>query len=216
LAQADPIFPQQRLGSIRLLHDEDQEIELFDWCGGSIQYSHSLVDSVKAARLELGKEQAKSQKLFEELQELIKAKADHENELLEKFSKLLNEKKAKIRDQQRALSRAGADTESVEMASRPREEIASPPPAASKKAGPSRRGKRKAATPEPEEMDVDDEPVNDEEDDEVTRNTSDEETTENDDVEDERPAAAAKKAVESRADAMDQDGSATESEDDGL
>ncbi|ELR08802.1 hypothetical protein GMDG_03478 [Pseudogymnoascus destructans 20631-21] len=90
----------QRLGSLRLLHDEDQEIELFDWCGASIQHSHSLTSTLKSAQVDLLKEQSKSQKLAEQLEDLLKAKGDHEHALLEKFSLLLNEKKAKIRELQ--------------------------------------------------------------------------------------------------------------------
>lgn len=48
-------------------------------------------------------------KLNIQLQELVEAKKQHEDELLEKFRHLLNSKKAKIRDQMRLLSTAKVD-----------------------------------------------------------------------------------------------------------
>ncbi|OBT80248.1 hypothetical protein VF21_00646 [Pseudogymnoascus sp. 05NY08] len=198
----------QRLGSLRLTHDEDQEIELFDWCGASITHSHSLTHVLKSAQSDLLKEQAKSQKLAEQLEELIKAKGDHEHVLLEKFALLLNEKKAKIRE----LQGVRREVE-MEMPSRHKKEGS---PVVEEKAGKSRRGKRKAETVEPEEggeMDVDvDEEHGKEEG--ATRDTSDEQETED---EDEEPVPAKKAGGRGgKAEAMDQDGSATESEDDGL
>lgn len=198
---------QQRLGSLRLLHDEDQEIELFDWCGASISHSHSLTSTLKSAQLDLVKEQAKSQKLALQLEELIKAKGENEHSLLEKFSLLLNEKKAKIRE----LQGGGGE---VEMPSRHKKEDS--PVVDSKKAGASRRGKRKAETVEPEEMDVDADEEGKEE--EATRDTSDDQETED---EDEEPVTAKKAGgrggkAEPVDQDMDLDGEATESEDDGL
>ncbi|KAL5352856.1 hypothetical protein ACLOAV_002804 [Pseudogymnoascus australis] len=181
----------QRLGSLRLPHDEDQEIELFDWCGASILHSHALTSTLKSAQADLHKEQAKSQRLAEQLEELIKAKGENEHVLLEKFALLLNEKKAKIRELK------------VE-----------------EKKGAARRGKRKAETVEPEEaeeMDVDEEPGKEEG---ATRDTSDDQSTADED-EDEEPVPAKRGGgrggkAEPVDQAMDQDGSATESEDDGL
>ncbi|OBT56030.1 hypothetical protein VE04_03513 [Pseudogymnoascus sp. 24MN13] len=152
----------QRLGSLRLALDEDQEIELFDWCGDSIQHSHSLTHTLKSAQSALVKEQAKSRKLAEQLEDLLKAKGENEHALLEKFALLLNEKKAKIRELQ-----GGGGVGEVEM--------------------PSRHKK------EEEEHETEDE--------------------------DEEPVAAKRgggRGGKVEAEAMDEDGSATESEDDGL
>ncbi|KFY26064.1 hypothetical protein V491_01477, partial [Pseudogymnoascus sp. VKM F-3775] len=118
----------QRLGSLRLPHDEDQEIELFDWCGASITHSHSLTSTLKSAQADLHKEQAKSQKLADQLEELIKAKEENEHSLLEKFSLLLNEKKAKIRE----LQRGGGE---VEMPTRHKKEKEEEPVVETEKAG---------------------------------------------------------------------------------
>ena len=53
-------------------------------------------------------------RLNESLAELVKLKAEEENSLLEKFSLLLNEKKLKIRDQQRLLASANVDPARLE------------------------------------------------------------------------------------------------------
>lgn len=54
------------------------------------------------------------EKLDQQLEDLIKAKKEHENALLEKFQHLLNAKKLKIRDQQRLLASAKVDPEKGE------------------------------------------------------------------------------------------------------
>ncbi|KFY32779.1 hypothetical protein V495_08748 [Pseudogymnoascus sp. VKM F-4514 (FW-929)] len=223
----------QRLGSLRLPHDEDQEIELFDWCGASIIHSHGLTASLKSAQSSLLAEQAKAQKLAEQLEELIKAKEESEKALLGKCAVLLNEKKRRIRELEGVRREVEGEME-VEMPSRHKkedeeEEVGN---GNGKKAGGARKGKRKAETVEPEEgdeMDVDGEEKEEEE----TRDTSDDQETEDED-EDEEPVHATrgggkkaehvpatrsrgKKAEpEPEPEAMDEDGSATESEDDGL
>lgn len=68
--------------------------------------------------------------------ELIKAKISHENELLQKFSTLLNEKKLKIRDQQRLLASSNVDSEKLST-------IEATWDLGAQAAGTSRAGKRK-------------------------------------------------------------------------
>ncbi len=70
--------------------------------------------------------------------ELVKLKTENENQLLEKFSLLLNEKKLKIRDQQRLLASTGVGPGKAEAVEDSRKATPSRP------AGPSRKGKRKA------------------------------------------------------------------------
>lgn len=48
-------------------------------------------------------------KLSQQLADLMEAKSQHENQLLANFAQLLNEKKLKIRNQQRLLASATAD-----------------------------------------------------------------------------------------------------------
>jgi hypothetical protein len=86
------------------------------------------------------------------LEDLIAAKATHENELLKKFCDLLNEKKSKIRDQQRLLASAKVDpvkiraVQAARKTSKPRE------------AGASRPGKRKAKNGQEETTEEEDKP----------------------------------------------------------
>lgn len=49
-------------------------------------------------------------KLNTQLEDLVQAKNDHDDQLVAKFVQLLNEKKLKIRNQQRLLASANIDT----------------------------------------------------------------------------------------------------------
>jgi hypothetical protein len=89
---------------------------------------------------------AQIKKLEEGMDELVRLKTSHENALLEKFSILLNEKKLKIRDQQRLLSASNIDPEKLEAVARSRD-------SRSRSAGPSRSGKRKLAVKDDESDD---------------------------------------------------------------
>jgi hypothetical protein len=48
-------------------------------------------------------------KLTQQLADLMQAKSQHENQMVVNFAQLLNEKKLKIRNQQRLLASAAAD-----------------------------------------------------------------------------------------------------------
>ena len=105
-------------------------------------------------------------KLEESLADLLKEKKNHEDQLLEKFSLLLNEKKLKIRDQQRLLASSNVDPARLAAVEESRSVRAH-------SAGPSRRGKRKVRPREQsdneesdgfENMDVDEAPNESEQD----------------------------------------------------
>lgn len=92
-----------------LVQNDEQEIQLFDWCGAAItstnaleQHCHSLRDCAHAAEITI-------HQLNEQLQQLIGAKEQHEEQLLANLVRLLNEKKLKIRNQRRLLDTAGPD-----------------------------------------------------------------------------------------------------------
>jgi len=155
------------LGSLRLACDEEQEIELFDWCVESVQHASDVATQLR-------KELAKSQKLFGEVQELLKAKASSETELLEKFSQLLNTKKAKIRDLETQMGVSGFEAPARAEAPSAAASKEESPVVETKKAGASRAGKRKAAAPEPEEETTDDETTEDEKQGEDDLTTEDE------------------------------------------
>ncbi|KAI9784081.1 MAG: hypothetical protein M1816_001053 [Peltula sp. TS41687] len=99
----------QRLGTISLQQDDTQEIELFDWTGLSAQAAITAEDEKRSLETRLEARDEAIKQLNKQLEDLIKAKAEHENALLEKFSELLNSKKLKIRDQQRLLSGSKVD-----------------------------------------------------------------------------------------------------------
>lgn len=113
------------------------EIELFDWCGLTVQSRNKTNFEVEELQSKLQEKDAEAQRLKEELADLVQRKIDHENSLIEKFSLLLNEKKLKIRDQQRLLASATVDPAKLQAVERSRD-------ARSRSPGPSRIGKRKA------------------------------------------------------------------------
>jgi hypothetical protein len=127
-------------------------------------------------------------KKFEEsFADLIKQKNQSENQLLEKFSLLLNEKKLKIRDQQRLLASSSVDPVKLETVEGSRTAFQE------RSAGPSRKGKRKVGenTQPPsddesdggfEKMEVDEAPDSEQDD----ARTADEETEDETASEDER------------------------------
>ncbi|KAK4970422.1 hypothetical protein LTR66_007239 [Elasticomyces elasticus] len=96
----------QRLGSLILTQDDEQEIQLFDWTVLSCTHSTHLKTELSTLQSSLVMQQGLVKQLQEQLDELIRAKKEHENQLLAKFAELLNAKKLKIRDQQRLLNGA--------------------------------------------------------------------------------------------------------------
>lgn len=92
-------------GTIKLeLSEVIDDVNLFDWT--SIVVTDR--DALRAHVLRLEKEAKDSQTTIDamrkELDELIQAKQDHETQLLAKFAELLNQKKLRIRMQQRQLA----------------------------------------------------------------------------------------------------------------
>jgi hypothetical protein len=80
---------------------------------------------------------------------MVKLKKNYEDDLIEKFSLLLNEKKLKIRDQQRLLASANVDPAKAAAVERSRTS------AKSGSAGPSKPRKRKAGQMGQDETDSD-------------------------------------------------------------
>ncbi|KAK4067866.1 hypothetical protein Trihar35433_6426 [Trichoderma harzianum] len=147
----------QRLGSIELKHDENEGIELFKWCAETTdalaQSNVALAEAAAHAKeLETTVKELKSQ-----LDELITSKEDDETALLLKFRDLLNEKKVKIREQQKIL--AAGPIQSSQQASQRLQPADTQP---SRTPAPSRPRKRKVQAaeasknePEEDEMEVD-------------------------------------------------------------
>ncbi|GKT57013.1 mitotic apparatus protein p62-like protein [Colletotrichum tofieldiae] len=190
----------QRLGAIELSHSPRELIELFDWCALSAQTANETKEALASATAKATQLEESVRELKAQLDELIAAKEADESELLEKFRDLLNEKKVKIRQQQKLL--ASASVEPDKLAQVQSSQAAGKGHAAAK----SRPAKRKTA-PAPingdsssdegfEKMDVDlaMEPAP-EDSDQQRDTTEDEDETASEDDDDE-PAAPAAPAPE--------------------
>ena len=126
------------LGSITFTKDEAQEIDIFAWCSLSVQRSDTLETSIQTLNEQLVEQKGTVEKLEQQLDDLIQAKKSHEEELLEKFALLLNEKKLKIREQQRLLAGAKINpNDAKKVAGKAKGVIKGRTPQ------PSRKGKRK-------------------------------------------------------------------------
>lgn len=110
---------KQRLGELALSKNENEEIELFAWLGTVTSRCDELVKELTNLD-DRCKEQGQAIKVInQQLENLIEAKIEHENSLLEKFRELLNAKKLKIRDLHRALAVARVDSENGAFSSNP-------------------------------------------------------------------------------------------------
>lgn len=145
-----------RLGTFILNYDESTEISLFDWVAQSCEKVTSLLSSIVDQQQDSSSHATTIAALQAQIDDLIATKEDSERTLIDNFTLLLNEKKAKIRDQQRLLATAKIDpvAHGKIAASRKRE------------AGPSRPGKRKGPESDEESedgfenvaMDIDEKP----------------------------------------------------------
>lgn len=116
---------KQRLGELALSRNENEEIELFGWLGTATARCDELVKELTNLD-DRYKEQGQAIKVInQQLEDLIEAKIEHENSLLEKFRELLNAKKLKIRDLHRALAVAGVKSENGAFSSNPFVKISS-------------------------------------------------------------------------------------------
>ena len=128
----------QKLGEVTFKKDESQELDITGWAGTAVQRSNELDREVQALSSRYDEQTKKMDKLNNQLEDLIKAKKEHEDSLLKSFCELLNAKKLKIRDQQRLLASAKVDpmqaakVQNARSTSKPRAATA------------SRTGKRKA------------------------------------------------------------------------
>ncbi|KAJ5794435.1 hypothetical protein N7457_001034 [Penicillium paradoxum] len=103
----------QRLGTLILKQNDEQAVELFEWTGLTAVRAHRLEEQVSrlTSRHQIAEETI--HRLNEQLEELMRAKAQHENRLMANFVQVLNEKKLKIRNQQRLLTSATVDATKV-------------------------------------------------------------------------------------------------------
>ncbi|KID91587.1 DNA double-strand break repair and VJ recombination XRCC4 [Metarhizium guizhouense ARSEF 977] len=106
----------QRLGAITLTHDGGEAIELFEWCATSVDAVTQAKAAASASDARVRDLQTSVGELESQLDELVAAKQEDEVVLLQKFRDLLNEKKVKIREQQKIITDLSANDA-------PREEV---------------------------------------------------------------------------------------------
>lgn len=98
---------KRRLGIIELSYSEDTEdVDLFGWAVLVVDTRDDLSSKLNDNGSRLNEAERKIESLKNHLDELIAAKDEHETQLLSKFALLLNEKKLRIRTQQRQLAEA--------------------------------------------------------------------------------------------------------------
>ena len=132
-----------RLGSIQLEQNdaEADNFNLFDWASTAAGTADVLREQIANLQASVGTRQAEVAKLNRQLEDLVKAKREHEGELLKKFAALLNAKKLKIRDQQRLLAGVKVDPRAAQAVKTSR---------GAKGVGTSRKRKRTANGADPE------------------------------------------------------------------
>ncbi|KND94456.1 hypothetical protein TOPH_01107 [Tolypocladium ophioglossoides CBS 100239] len=94
----------QRLGAIKLNCDQSEGIELFQWCETALNALSKSKEEAASSSKKANDLEAAVTELQVQLDELVRAKSDDETALLQKFRDLLNEKKVKIRQQQKILA----------------------------------------------------------------------------------------------------------------
>ena len=99
----------QKLGEVTFEKDESQELDITRWAGTAVERSNRLDREVRDLTSKYDEQSMKFDMLNHQLEDMIKAKAEHESSLLQKCRELLNTKKLKIRDQQRLLASATFD-----------------------------------------------------------------------------------------------------------
>ncbi|GAB1193130.1 hypothetical protein APSETT444_002333 [Aspergillus pseudonomiae] len=108
----------QRLGSVTLRQDDQQSIQLFDWAGLAAVRAYTLEQRFTSLLARYRSAETMIRQLNKQLEEFVSAKTQHEEQLIVNFLQLLNEKKLKIRNQQRLLATAKVDPEKGEVSIR--------------------------------------------------------------------------------------------------
>ena len=133
----------QRLSDIKLQQDDEkEEIDAFDWVDSAAATADSTRTELETLQTSIDEQREQVTSLNKQLDDLVKAKKEHEEELLAKFTALLNAKKLKIRDQQRLLAGTQIDPAAASALDA----------GGSRQSAKSKKGKRKAHTEDDEEM----------------------------------------------------------------
>lgn len=92
------------LGEIVLTQDDEFEFNPFAWAQVSAMAHLQTMSEISELRAQMKKEQDTIVKLSAQLDDFIKTRDETEAAMLQYFMELLNEKKRKIRDQNRLLA----------------------------------------------------------------------------------------------------------------
>ncbi|KAL4788407.1 hypothetical protein BJX76DRAFT_353162 [Aspergillus varians] len=103
----------QKIGSLTLQQNDEQGIELFEWSNLAITRANILEQRFNSLLGRFRTAENTINLLNKQLEEFISSKTQHEQQLMSGFVQLLNEKKLKIRNQQRLLTSAKVDTEKL-------------------------------------------------------------------------------------------------------
>lgn len=133
----------QKLGELSLTKDPDAGISLFDWALTLGARAETVELEADTVRWELAEQTDLVKRLNQQLEELIQAKKEHEDTLLQKCAVLLNEKKKKIRNQQRLLQTAKVSTRKFKEVQQNAQQAI----ARHRSPKPSESAKRKASAP---------------------------------------------------------------------
>ncbi|EFE39339.1 conserved hypothetical protein [Trichophyton verrucosum HKI 0517] len=139
---------RKRIDSIT---DDEQAIELYEWTGMAVSKAKALEQQVSNLQSKYREAEDTINKLKAQLEDFIETKNRHDEQLIGKFVSLLNERKSKIRSQQRLLTKAKENPDTAQEAA-----TTEAPEKATGKSATSRRSKRKADEPPPEESESDD------------------------------------------------------------
>lgn len=104
-----------QLGQVELAFSPDvSDVDLFGWSCQIIDQRDKLEDQIATGGQQAHSTQQTIATLQKQLEDLVKAKEEHEHQLLSKFTLLLDEKKLKIRNQQRILQTANVNARKLE------------------------------------------------------------------------------------------------------
>ncbi|BCR98998.1 uncharacterized protein AKAW2_40681A [Aspergillus luchuensis] len=101
----------QRLGSIALKQDDEQAIQLFDWSAIAVARADMLEQQLLKLQRHYHEADSTIEQLNKQIEDFISAKRRHEEQLMTNFTQVLNQKKLKIRNQQRLLASAKIDVD---------------------------------------------------------------------------------------------------------
>jgi hypothetical protein len=102
------------IGAIELCEDDTEEISLFDWAILAVDKYKSVEGELSIISNQAAEDKTTIISLQKQLADLVEAKSEHEEQLISKFVLLLNEKKAKVRDQKRLIQTSHPNQERME------------------------------------------------------------------------------------------------------